>query len=399
MNKIVIDHLTSATGWVVNAPSTITTQTYPQFIAGLNSTSLQIKFDSTDVTRTAVKTFGTPFDVTDQNTLIFSVWSRNKGKQTYSTAADFNYKLKINNTDEYYFPIYDSFTNINIGIESITSITKIEITAIHTDTDYLIISEMIAEVETIPLDVLLATKEQLEYFIENDFADGISVGTVTTATAADTSITCAAVPDFVERYSVVKIKDGSNEEVVQLGDNDGLTFQLMPYLGVSGALQNSYTSATIYLQFPVYLNPNELDIRLPGIALWGIDPEPILRGGKLDTQTDTYSVPSDNFTQRPDSQILLYTIMVDCESGNAELIDKMTRIVRKLIAQEILWINGRRHDIYFGGAPVEQRPEVGFDIIQKVQYTFTVEVKENIYDRVAVPKVTAQTITVTPTEG
>ena len=144
MNKIVIDHLTSATGWVVNSPSTITVQEFPEFIAGLNSTSLQIKFDSTDGTRTAVKTFGTPFDVTNYNTLVFSVWSRDKWANTFSQASDLQYKIKINDTAEYYFPVYKTFTNVNIGIESITSITKIEITPTHAETDYLIISEMIA---------------------------------------------------------------------------------------------------------------------------------------------------------------------------------------------------------------------------------------------------------------
>lgn len=396
MNKIVIDALTSATGWVVNSPSTVTTQAFTQYIAGLNTTSVQIKFDTADSTRTAVKTFGTPFDVTDYNTLVLSTWSRNKRYQGYKTSADFSYKIKINDTAEYYLPFYSTFTHTNIGIENITTITKLEITALHPDEDYIILSECIAEKEQIPLDVLLSTRENLEYFINSDYGDGISSGSIASASIGDTSVTFATNPDYLERYSVIKIKDESGYETVQLGDNNGLTYQLISYLGVAGSLFNNYTSATAYLQFPIFLNPTASDIRLPGIAIWGIAPEPILRGSKLDTQTDTFSVTDDNFRQRPDPEILIYTIMVDCESNSPDLIDKMTRSVRKMIGREILWINGRKHNIGYAGEPVEQRPEVGFDIVHKVQYNFTVEVKENIFDRVATPKVTTQNLTVTP---
>jgi hypothetical protein len=395
MRKIVIDPLTSASGWVVNSPSTVTTQAYPQFIAGLNDSSIQIKFDLGDTVKTATKTL-TPVDVTDQKTLILSIWSRMMSRQDYNKKDDFVYKLKINSTAEYYLPIYNTFTHIEIGIEEITSIDRIEITALHETTDYIIISEMVTEQEIIPLDILEETKLDLEKRVLDKFGDGIIIGTMASGTTGDTSITFDAIPDFVDSYSVVKIKDGFGEELVHLGDRSSNTFQLIAYEGVAGGLQNDYTTASVYLQFPVYLNPNEIDIRLPGIALWGISGTPIFRGGKLDIFRDTYT--ETTIKERKAPQLYEYPVQADCQARHYELIDKMARIVREFISCEKTWINGRKNDAKFDGPAVEQRPQVGFDIIPKLQYNFIIEVSENRVAREAVNIFQNATVTVEPRE-
>lgn len=384
--KLVIDHLIDITDWTVNAPSTIEEISVRQMIAGLNDKSLLIKFDSADTVRTAVKTFSTPIDVTDYETLVFSIWSQ-KYKSTadaYRKAGDFAYKIKLNATQEFYIPIWQTFSDIQIGIEEVTSIDRIEITPIHAETDYIIISEMIAEKEELPYDILIAIQETIDYYMNLEVSDGINVGTIS-GTAGDITITLDS-PPYLDKYTVVKIVEGVNSEIHQIDENDGETWRFNSnYDGKT--LVNTYTNATVYLQYPTYINPVEREIMLPGIAIWGFEPEPFLRGAKLDTNYDTFSVDQDNFKVRTEGELYRLSVKIDLESRQYELIDTMAKVVRKILAGEILWVNGRFHDIWFDNPPVEQRPISGIEVIPKVQYSLTIEVRENINDRITLPKV------------
>jgi len=99
--KLNIDTLSDSTGWTVNSPSTISEITRSSLIAGLNTKSLLIIFDKDDGTRTATKTFATPFDVTNYDTLVFSIWSQLKGSNdNYLKAADFSYKICLDGSTE-----------------------------------------------------------------------------------------------------------------------------------------------------------------------------------------------------------------------------------------------------------------------------------------------------------
>lgn len=392
MSKLQVDALSSITNWVVNSPSTITQNAFTDYIAGLNSASLLIMFATGDSIKTATKTLSSPVDVTDYNTLVFSIWSWKKGKQVYDTSADFDYKIKINNTDEFYITVWDTFTHVNIDLTGITSITQIKITALHSNTDYIIISEMVAENEETNYDVLNATQETLDYQLNLDHSDGISVGTIT-GTTGDGSITFSTKPNYLARYSVIKIDDGVNEETHQINDSDGSKFYFNAnYDGAT--LLNNFTNATVYLTFPTYINPTQQERNIPGIAIWGFEPEKIGRSTKAETITDSYSVNNDNFKERIQGEILKYTISLDCDSRSYELLDKMAHTIRKILGKQRLWVNGRKHEIEYAENPIEIKPAQGIDIIPKVQYTFAVEVEENIYDRATVPKTTSITTTV-----
>lgn len=394
--KLQIDPFTSTSGWTISSPSTVTENEFSQYIAGLNAKSLLFKFDSSGG-RVATKTFGTPIDVSDYESLVFSIWSRDKGEdKRYLKSTDFAYKIKLDATHEYYIPVWSTFSDITIGIEDVDSITQIVITAVHTDTDYIIISEMVAEKEEIPYDILYAVKESIDYIINQTQGNGIAIGTINT-TAGDTSITFSTRPDFLNQYGVVYISDGANSETHQVADNDSEIFQLNDnYDG--NAIINTFVGATVYLQFPSYINPAQNDTRLPGFAIWGIVPQPVLRGSKLDILRDSFLSNGTESKERVEGQILRYSILIDCESRSDELIDIMTRVVRFLAAGEKLWINGRKHDVYFTGAPIELSPSQGIDIISKVQYSIDVEVKENINEREAVPTTTTISTTITTVE-
>lgn len=386
--KLVIDHLDSVTDWVVNSPSAISENDFEYYVAGLNSKSLLIKFDSSDTEKTATKVFSTSIDVADYDSLVLSVWSKNKKNQIYRKASDFVYKIKINDTDEYYLPFFETMTDVTIGIEEITEITQIVITALHEDNDYIIISEMIAEKEESSLDVLDSVKEHIDYFFNSMYGDGINIGNAS-GTAGNNYIDIPENPPWAERYAVILIKEGSIEETHQISDCDGERFYFASNHDGELLLNNFTSSAVVYLTFPCYKNPGQEDIRLPGVAIWGIDPDSKLSDAKLGVEVDTYSVTNDNFKERQLGQILSYTVLLDLESHNAELIMFMAKVVRRFIARESLWINGRRHYIFFAGPPIEQKPTLGIDIIPKMQYSISVDLRENIYNRVTVPKTTA----------
>lgn len=392
--KLNIDHLNTVTGWVVNSPSTIQTIQKKNLIAGLNTNSLMITFNSSDTTRTATKTFGTPFDVTDYETLIFSVFSYGKGEnKQYLKPSDFAYKIDLDGVTEFYFPVYNNFTNIEIGIEDLTEINQIKITPLHTETDTIIISEMVAEIEEIQYDLLEAVKEHIDYYIESLWSDGLSLGTLS-ATAGDETLTLSN-PFYLDRYGVIKITDGVNTETHQVEDNDTVLFNLNDNFD-GGQILNTFVNADYYLQFPSRINPGQSEINLPGIAIWGIDPEAVLRGAKLDTIRDSFEVGGGS-KERTEGQILKYTVLLTCEARAHELLDYMARAVRRFISQESLWVNGRRHDVSFSGPASELPPNpAGIEYMAQVQYSFDVEVKENINERVAVPSTVIINTTVTP---
>lgn len=384
--KKLIDSLNNLTDWNINSPSELSLNEHSEFIAGLNNQSIMIKFDKNDIVKKAYKVFSEVFDVTNYDTLILNIWSQNFRKAGYNSSLDFVYKIKINNINEFYLPIFQTFTSINIGIEDIIEISQIEITALHNQTDYIIISEMVAEKEKLDFDVMNAVKEHLDYYIKKDLGDGLLI-TTASGIFNNSYISILNSPKYLEKYAVIKIDNGINSEIHQIDDTDGTIFNFNDnYDGKT--LKYNHTNSNIILMFPVYFNPGQLEIRLPGIAIWGIDATPVLRGSKLDNFIDTYSVENATFKSRPDGQILNYSILIDIEARSNELLTTMANIVKKFIAGEVLWINGRYHEINFSGRPTEQRALEGVDVIPKIQYSLDVEAKMSIYDRIALPKTT-----------
>ena len=376
--KLKIESFTTLTGWVINYPSIIALNEFMRYVSCLeNETSLLVKFDSKDTVKTLIKTF-TAVDVTDYETLVFNIWSETKGKQTYgrNIESDFNYKIKINDTDEYLLPVYNTFTDVNINIKDVTTIDRIEITALHKDTDNIILSEMIAEYEEMPIDLLEEMKNHIEFYLERKIGKGLLLGKIS-ATVGDTQINTSDY-NYIDRYSVILIDDGNNYEVHQLkeiDDNSSIANLNDNYEGPT--IKNNYIDADIYLMFPVYINPDERDVRLPGICLWGIAPEPIFRTGKLDRFIESYKTDG-SMTERIEGQIWKYFILIDCEARASSLIAIMSKAVRDFCGNRILWINGRKHELFFNQTPVETRAMEGIDIIPKIQYQINVEVIEQI---------------------
>lgn len=388
--KLNIDHANSLTGWNISSPSTIQLNEFDALIAGLNDNSLLVKFSKDDTTRILSKTY-TAIDVTKYDTLIFSIKSENFGRSE-QIVGQFEYKIKINNTDEYYIPIRDTFTDINIDIESVTSINRIEITKLTASDDYIWLSEILVEKENVILDLLNAVKEHIEYEINKAVGNGVILGVVSSV-SGDLSVTVGSF-DYLEQYAVIEINDGVNSETHQIDDIDqvgNITFN-SNYDGK--AIINDFTDADFILKFPVYINPDEQEIRIPGIVLWGFTPTPVYNTGKLDKIIEAYNIDG-SFSQRSEGQMLDIGVQIDCEARQYSLLDIMSRAVRFWLEKEITWVNGRFHETSWRDAPIEIKPPQGIDIIPKIQYNVNIESIELFGDReklVPVSNITVEVI-------
>lgn len=376
--KLNIDSFTSLTGWNINSPSVIALNEFPEYIATLqNNVSLIAQFKTADTVKTLIKTF-TSIDITEYEILTFSIWSQTKGKQNYSKnqIEDFNYKIKINDTDEYYLPVYETFTDVNINVKNVTSIDRIEITALYPGDDTIILSEMIVELEELPIDLLKEVKSHLEFYLNRNAGKGILLGSISVV-AGETEIPTGDY-DYLDRYAVILIDDGNNSETHQIATmDDNISLATLNDNFEGNTILHNYTDADIYITFPVYINPDERNIRLPGLCVWGVTADPILRTGKLDHFIESYKTDGA-MTERIEGQVWKYLILLDCEARASSLIAIMTKAVRNFVGNEVVWINGRRHEIDFNGAPTEARVSQGIDIIPKVQFQITIEVIEQL---------------------
>ena len=386
MSKSVIESFTLATGWTLSTGVTATVNQVPDYIAGLNASSLIVGFPASGIDKYITK--DVTIDVSDYTELSFWIWSRNK-KNTgidYQLSTDFQYKLDLGDGHIYYIPVYSTWNYVTIDISDISSISRIRFIANHNDEDYLILSYMVATKDEIPLDIFQGIKEQLEYDINNFYSKisagvaskGILLGTIT-ASAGAKSIILSAPVDYLQKYSDIRIDDGTNSDTHQIDEYDDKVCKFSSMY--SGAvLLNNFAAGSVYLTFPVGFGMSERDIMLPGIAIWGMAPEEIIRGNKQDTFRDTFKV-GETVQSRITQSIYKYEIMIDCEARENEMIAYMSQIVRAMIAREHTWINGKRVDIVNGGPSVFIDPVQGYNMIPKIQYLMSMEVKEETYDR------------------
>ncbi len=386
--KVSVEPFISTTGWTISASSTVAVNEFKDWIAGLQTKSLLFFFDSAGG-RSATKTVSV--DVTDYTELVFSLFSFRKNAEEFWYIADYQYKLILNGTKEYLIPTWTSFVDVTIYIGDVSTITSIAIEAIHTDDDYLIMSEMVAVKEELPLDVLVAVKEQLESLITTDIGDGVNIGTVS-GDAGDSVIIPSGSLYWTERYSVITIDDGVNSETHQIGENDGSIFNFTN-LYDGAELLNDFTDADLLLQYPVEFGKTEGEIILPGIVVWEMSPSLITRESKLEMVYDTLDAVNDTWQARQAGQREEYSVLIDCEARQYQQLAELTKLVRRLLSPEKLWVSGRKHDIRFEETSIEVAPTEGIKHIPKVQYTLIVEVQEDIHARETLVNTTTIDIT------
>ena len=364
---------------------------HDDFIAGEKPYSVIFEVPAGNLNKSIQKAIS--FDCTAYDEIVFSIWSRNEYIDDFYHASDYRYQIEFGG-DVYYVPTLTGFRQVVLGAGSETTMDRIKITALHNYEDYLLMSYMVAVKEELPLDIFDAVKSKIEYEITQDSSFVIPVGNVS-ATVGDASITPTGAEKmkFVQQHVVILIDDGVNSEIHQVETSDGstITFTSM-YDGLN--LLNTYTAATAYIHFPVEYG-NIKEIPLPGISIWGITPDMVFRGSAIEDLYDTFKTAL-TIQKRRQGHIFKYSILVDCEAMQYELLNLMSAVVRRFIAKEKLWINGMAFEIVWDGIPTEIEPTDDTEFIPKIQYKFTVEYKEELYPRVIIPIASVTNLTIEP---
>lgn len=364
--------------------------THDDYIAGGNAASLVVKFQSGGLASFVKKTVN--IDVADYDELILHLWSRNKRTNKFVKADDYKYKIQLTSTKVFYIETREHFTNIVLDISSISAITEITIQSLHNDEDYLILSDMIAVKDEMPYDLFLAVKGQLESDILNHYPiTGGMFLTKCNGVIGDKFLSISSPIPIIERYSVIKIIEGGNSEIHHIAEyskDRKISFTSL-YDGKS--LLHDYIDADLFLLFPVEFGRNEMEAIFPSITIWGMTPEFVMFNSKLDKLVDSFEVGGVPKV-RKEGQFLKFDLLIDCEARQYEILAFLSEIVRKFIAREKLWLNGRRVEVKFEGIPTELEPTQAYDLIPKIQYKCSIEIVEDIYSRVVAPLLTDDTI-------
>jgi len=401
--KSVIDNFDSSVGWSGSSvKATVHAENeLREYIAGLNSKSLIFKFDTGANGEYVQKTLS--FDLTGHDEIVFHFWSRNKKNFgiEYSLSENFAYKIEFGDAGNtvFYIPTFSTFGDITMKVSGIGACTKIRITCLHDNEDYIIVSYLVSVKDELPKDIFQAVKEQIEYdlgFVYSKTPGGVNgkgilVGTVN-GTTGKSSIIFQNPVNFLERYAVIMIEGGGNSEIHQIDKTDELEFFFFSiYDGKT--LKNNYTGASVYLIIPVEYGLGEKDILLPGISLWGMNPEEVLdQQTKLDSVRDTFKTNETVSSRNFDTQFR-YIVMIDCEARQNELVAFMSLIARYFIAREALWVNGKLIEIKSQGPSTYVEPTQGYNQIPKIQYTLDVTIKEEVEDRAELVKTIQNTRT------
>jgi len=378
--KTIIDNLNTVAGWAGAVGASIHgLNSIADYTFGNNTESIVFKFDALNSSVTKDYTE----DVTDYSTLTFYIWSQNKYGSDFIKPDDFNYKIEIGAGNTFYIPVSYGMNQVTVDISSITSLDLLKITALHATTDYLIMSYCVASFDELPLDIFVGIQEQLESN-RDDLIDPILLGTAS-GVIADTTIVLTDLP-FIDDYASIKIDDGVNNEIHQLRIQENFTYSMTDlYNGES--LLHDYIDANIYLYLPITYGRDSLEATIPGITLWGFEPEEMLHGFNLDTVYDSWA--DAGAAARREGHYLKWPISFDCEARQDEILSILSGVVRRFIGRKLVYINGRKFRVSFNSTPTEIRPTEFYDIIPKVTYMGEIEIREELWVRTNLAKTTA----------
>jgi hypothetical protein len=387
-----IDTCTSLTGWTSGSGSTISAYSLnanQNYIADNQASSIIFKIPIGNLNKYISKTI--TVDVTGYEEIVLWTWSRNKYAESFTKPIDYSYSIDFGGT-AYYLPVKSQMNMVVLSCAGMTELTRIRITALHDDDDYLLISSIAAVVEQNPIDCYKGLQTGLLSDITLKYPNGLKLGT-SSPIAGDKTITIFGLRDYLERFSVIKIKDFVNSEIHQIDKNDETNFGFNS-LYSGRTILNTYTDADIYLQFPVNYTQDTSEIELPSITIFGITPELIRRGSALEDIFDTHTVDDGDIQVRREGAIFKYHFLLDCEARHEYTLSIISEITRKFLAKETLWINNKKYRMVWEGSPTELMPNEAFDIIPKIQYTLSLEMIEGLYVRQSLTKVIDDNLTV-----
>lgn len=389
--KLAIDTFTSLSGWSGSGPGAApyALNEIKDYIADLNDKSAIFKFNSGSSGKYVTKTVAVNLSAYDQ--IVFHFWSRNKKKRgmEYNLSSDFAYAFDfvdtLNVVHRYYIPTYETFVDVTFKV-SLANIKELRIVCLHDDEDYVIVSNLVAVKDEIPLDIFKAVKAMIELelnYVYSQFLSGVQnkgipIGTVT-ASVGDKSIIFPDSLKFVDQYSYIRIDDGTNSEIHQVSKTDELEFFFNSVEdGIS--IKHNYTNANVYLIIPAMYGLSEKEIILPGISIWGMNPDEIQDVSKIENIRDTFKGDETVSNRKSDAKFR-YVIFIDCEARHNELIAIMSQVVRYCIGRQVLWVNGKKIETFSDGTSTYVEPVEGYNEIPKIQYVMRVDIKEEIFNR------------------
>jgi hypothetical protein len=380
--KTVFDNFDSITNWSASGgASIIGVNDIAEFIAGELSHSVILKFNG--LGSYCNKAYASPITVGDYTHLIIHVWSQTKGSNHYERDSDFSYKIDIGSGKEYYLKAPDGFDDVFLDITGVTTIDRIRITALTSAVDHLVLSYGVLAKDELPYDIFVGLKEKIDALIAADISTEFLVGAITDVTAGDDSIRFLSCPVWINRYSKIMISDGVHTEYHHISKVDGYTLYFSKMYDGS-VLKYSYSSASVYMCFPVEFGKYESEIILPSVSIWGLSPEHKPIESDIQTDLDTWKTDG-SVNESTTGQWFSYSLLIDCESMSVELLTEISKVVNKIIARKSLWVNGRKCFIEFAGAPSVIDPTEVVANIPKIQYACTVTIKQDIWDKTRIP--------------
>jgi hypothetical protein len=389
--NLIIDEFNSVTGFSAFGNASIITpeNEISDFIAGPdNVKSVQFEFQGSG---DYIEKTGLSIDVSSYDYAICHFYS------SFNKYTKGIYKIAFNDTHEFEIDTFNYMIDQYFRLNEVSTITKIKITYLGSGTDRLICSHCLAVYDEIPLDIWKAVQDLIEKEFTVKRGEGFLLGNITTASGEE-GIALKQINDtaleYIDRYSVIKIKDGVNEESHVLDENNERIFTLGKLLDGS-TIVNNFTNANLYLTIPVRYGNKQKEYNVPSIAITGFSPTAILRGGKIETVFNTKE--SGTTYARQEDQIYQYFIQVACiDRFESENLTFMSKIVRDVIAREILWISGQKFDIDFNSEPEFIELTDTENPITGLVYTIKLELKEEIWINQKLPQTISQNLTIAP---
>lgn len=333
--KIVIDSMTSATGWT-NTAGTVVADNWPEFCASGNSTHLHITFTGAGV---ASKTFTAPISL-----------SKSVGGMTVSADA-----VQMSMATQHSQPFKVRFWNGPSSVQefrvtptsllsqyvfavSLPSISRIDIEQYSGTVPVgLMVSDLIAYKDQMPLDAMVSIQAEIESNLET-----IQIGSVSCVAGA-TELTVSGIA-YAERYSVLRIGSGATVETHKI-DSDVSNETISFARDFDGqAMIYDHTGDPVYLVPQVLISPEGYIPAIPAIAISGYTSEPVEYDEAYSYTNDTEST-AGTIRTRYRGAVRNHTFSIDADAHSNKLLDVLHRIIAKTFNQKtVLWINGRRCD-------------------------------------------------------
>jgi hypothetical protein len=395
--KVPIDMLNVTTGWGGTAGAGFSLNQNPgDCMAEYQTASLLIYVPPNSQGKTITKAISPSVSLAGCTEIVLSIWSRELKRTRLPNPAAYFYQITFDGVNYFMLPTNIAFSDVTFGINGWGPATQITIVPTSNNEDWLIISCCYALWDEQPLDILQGVQIGIEWALPQFLpSGGIPLGTIAACAAGATSV----VPSFktyLERGAVLLFTNGSVSETHQVGRYDeasGAVWFTSLFSGSS--MVNAFSGASAYLLFPVQYGVQEQEAAVPGITLW------TMAGRNSQDTEDVYQYedslsPAGAGAMRRTPWMQRYKVLIDCESRSHQNLALMGRIVRRFMAQNRVWINGRAHDVEYPDDAVYLEPKEGVVNIPKLQYELDVEIHEERAARVWAPAVSGNaTITVT----